>query len=260
MKYNPGFEIEPVLEPPDFRYGKNCFGPPVEKRTLEAIRKSLLDPTCEGPETVYAIAMDIGKIEHKKILQERMLLFGAVTYAAGRLGQEPVRSQGHIHRVSTHSGWSPPEVYEIWNGSAVIYMQELADDYPGRCFAVHAKAGDVVVVPPEWAHATISADPSTPLTFGAWCDREYGFLYDKVRAHKGLTWYPLLDPDGKLSWRFNTSYEQSKLIEKSPNDYAEWFGIEKGIPIYKQFETDPEKFQFVSKPAIKKEVWKHYTP
>jgi len=128
MTYNPGFDIEPLPATMDFRYGENCFGPPVEKRSLDAIRKSLLDPDCTGPETVYAIAMDVGKTEHKKILQERMLLYGAVTYAAGRLGREPIRSQGHVHRVSSHSGWSPPEVYEIWSGRAVIYMQEFADD------------------------------------------------------------------------------------------------------------------------------------
>ena len=32
-----------------------------------------------------------------------------------------------------------------------------------------------VIVPPGWVHATISADPKQPLTFGAWCDRDYGF-------------------------------------------------------------------------------------
>lgn len=260
MNSNPGFDIEPLLTPLDFRYGKNCFGPPVEKRKLNDIRKSLHDPQCDGPETVYAIAMDIGKLAHKKILKDRMLLFGAVTYAAGKLGNEPIRSQGHIHRKSAHSGWSPPEVYEIWAGSAVIYMQEYADDDPGRCFAVYANAGDVVVVPPEWAHATISADPEIPLTFGAWCDREYGFLYDKVRAHNGLAWYPLVNDPVKLSWKSNPKYRYSRLIEKSPDDYKHLLGIEKGIPIYTQFENDPEKFQFVSMPALKKEVWNNYIP
>jgi len=51
-------------------------------------------------------------------------------------------------------------------------MQETAEDQSGRCFAVIAQTGDVVIVPPYWAHATISADPEQPLTFGAWCDRE----------------------------------------------------------------------------------------
>ena len=42
------------------------------------------------------------------------------------------------------------------------------------------------MVPPGWAHATVSASAGEPMTFGAWCDREYGFEYDEVRARGGL--------------------------------------------------------------------------
>jgi glucose-6-phosphate isomerase, archaeal len=260
MAFDPGLNIHPLLQPLDFAYGPNSFGPAAEHRRLDDIRGSLCDPNCTGPDIVYAIAMDTGKPQHKNLLHEKMLLYGVVTYAAGRLGQEPVRSQGHIHKISTHSGWSPPEVYEIWAGKAIIYMQEHADDDPGRCFAVYAGPGDVVVVPPGWAHATISADPTTPLTFGAWCDREYGFLYDKVRAHGGLAWFPLLDQQGNILWEPNPAYKPAELQKKTPADHSQTLGIEKNIPIYTQFEKDPDIFQFVSQPGLKKEVWKNYIP
>lgn len=187
MTFDPGFDIQPTADL-GFRYGPGVFGPGVERRTLDAIRPSLRDPAANGPPVVYGIAMDVGRIEDRAELAARMLLFGAVTYAAGRIGEEPVRSQGHVHKVSEHSGWSPLEVYEIWTGRAVVYMQEFAADNPGRCFAVAGGPGAVIVVPPGWAHATISADPTQPLTFGAWCDREYGFEYNEVRARHGLAW------------------------------------------------------------------------
>ncbi|MEO6149112.1 MAG: glucose-6-phosphate isomerase family protein [Mucilaginibacter sp.] len=258
--FDPGFDVKPVDRPLGFVYGDDCFGPVVETRKLDDIRKSLRNPDSDGPEVVYAIAMDVGKIKHKPILQEKMLLYGAVTYAAGKLGDEPVRSQGHIHKKSSHSGWSPPEIYEIWSGAAIIYMQEYAEDNPGRCFAVYAGPGDVVVVPPEWAHATISADPETPLTFGAWCDREYGFLYDKVRAHKGLAWFPLVNAGGQIEWQPNPNYQPSELVMKAPEDYSANLGIGKNIPVYEQFEQEPDRFQFVSKPALKQDVWLNFTP
>jgi glucose-6-phosphate isomerase len=143
MKFNPGLNIKPTTQPLGFDYGPGVFGPRVENRTLDSIRKSLRDPNCTGPDPVYSIAMDIGKSEHFPILNKLHLLYGAVTYAAGRLGDEPVRSQGHIHKVSPLSGWSTPEVYEIWSGKAIIYMQETSDDQPGLCFAVVANPGDV---------------------------------------------------------------------------------------------------------------------
>ncbi len=260
MVFNPGLNIQPVSAPLGFTYGEGCFGPAVEQRKLDDIRKSLRNPNSAGPEVVYAIAMDVGKTKDKPLLQKMMLLYGVVTYAAGKLGDEPVRSQGHIHKKSLHSGWSPPEIYEIWSGKAIIYMQEYAKDNPGRCFAVYAGPGDVVVVPPEWAHATISADPNTPLTFGAWCDREYGFLYDDVRAKNGLAWYPLVNADGEIEWKANPNYEKSELTIKPPADYSTSLQIEKSGPIYTQFEENPAKFQFVSAPVLKKQVWENFIP
>jgi glucose-6-phosphate isomerase len=260
MSFDPGLPIQPLTDPLGFTYGDNCFGPVVEQRKLDDIRKSLRDPACIGPEVVYAIAMDVGKVEHKPILEKRMLLYGVVTYAAGKLGDEPVRSQGHIHKKSTHSGWSPPEIYEIWSGKAIIYMQEYAKDNPGRCFAVYATPGDIVIVPPEWVHATISADPDVPLTFGAWCDREYGFLYYEVRAKNGLAWYPLIGDNGEIIWKANPNYNPSSLIKKSPESYRDNLGVEITEPIYTQFEKDPARFQFVSQPGLKKHVWENFIP
>ena len=259
MIFNPGFDIEPTMNPMGFKYGSDVFGPQVENRYLKDIRKSLSDPLCDGPEIVYSIAMDVGKAKHKELLEQMHLLYGVVTYAAGRLGKEPIRSQGHIHWVSKYSGWSTPEVYEIWEGEAIIYMQEYAEDNPGRCFAVYAKAGDVVIVPPYWAHATISANPEHPLTFGAWCDREYGFEYDGVRSHKGIAWFPLFDKDGKIEWQANPCSQPSELICKAPADHPE-LGIVKGEAIYRTFERAPETFLYVPKPGLKESVWKNYEP
>ncbi|RLD11505.1 MAG: glucose-6-phosphate isomerase [Chlamydiae bacterium] len=251
--------ITSTTNPLGFTYGKNCFGPKPEIRKLDDIRQSLSNPNCDGPENVYAIVMDIGCKEDFNDLVARHLLYGAVTYAAGRLGDEPVRSQGHIHKISSFSGWSTPEIYEIWQGKAIILMQEFAEDNPGKCFAVEAGPGDVVIVPPYWAHATISADPTQPLTFGAWCDRDYGFVYDGVRKHKGLAWFPKLDKKGNIYWETNKNYESSKLIQKSPEDYKN-LGLEKGISIYEQYKKENSRFDFVPNPILKKEVWENFVP
>lgn len=259
MNFNPGFNIEPCWSPLGFEYGADCFGPQVERRSLDSIRPSLLDPKCTGPDTVYVIAMDVGRQEDREHLLERHLLFGVVAYAAGRLGREPVRSQGHVHRPSPRNGWSTPEVYEIWLGVAVVLMQECDGDNPGRCFAVSARQGEVVVVPPGWAHATISADIEQPLVFGAWCDRDYGFAYDGVRAHGGLAWFSLLDGTGEIRWQRNPAYAESNLIMKPPEAYAA-LGLQHGVPIYRQFVEQRSRFDFVPEPALAAGVWKDFIP
>lgn len=259
MSFYPGFDIKPVFDPLGFEYGKGVFGPEVEYRKLDAIRKSLMDPNCEGPENVYAIAMDVGNEADKPAMLERDLLFGVVTYAKGLLGKEPVRSQGHIHAISPSCNSSTCEVYEIWRGTAIIYMQERAEDDPGRCYAVIAHEGDVVIVPPYWAHATIVGDVTKNMTFGAWCVRDYGFDYVGVRKHKGVAFFPIVNKEGKMEFIKNENYDDCHLIIKEARDYSD-FGIEKGIPVYTQFQKDPDHFLFVSKPETRKDLWENYEP
>ena len=258
MKYNPGFNIIPTYNPLGFEYGQGVFGPVVENRTLEAIRQNLMDPQSQGPEIVYSIAMDVGNDQDKQTMLERNLLYGAVTYAKGTIGKEPVRSQGHIHAMSQSCGMSTCEVYEIWSGEAYIYMQQTAHDNPGKCYAVHAKPGDVVIVPPGWAHATIVANLQENLTFGAWCVRDFGFDYAEVRAHQGVAWFPVVEGN-QIKFIANENYKKSELVIKEPRIYEE-FQIEKGISIYQQFVDNPDKFLFVSCPQIAMEIWENFIP
>ncbi|MDR3260379.1 MAG: glucose-6-phosphate isomerase [Tannerella sp.] len=257
--FDPGISVIPHPSGAGFIYGEDVFGPEAENRRLEDIRQSLLDPACTGPEIVYSIVMDVGKKKDRELLRSLHLLYGVVTYAAGKLGREPVRSQGHIHKVSPYSGCSTPEVYEIWSGRAVIYMQEYAEDRPGRCFAVEACPGDVVIVPPNWVHATVSARPDRPLTFGAWCDREYGFVYDGVRRHKGIAWFPVYNDRNELEWQANPQYHPSGLICKKPAAYTA-LGIRKGQSIYRTFEASPETFLYVPNPQLKEDIWRDFEP
>ena len=254
-----GFDLRPTTDPLGFTYGPGVFGPTCELRRLDTIRPSLRDPNCTGPEIVYAIAMDVGTQDRRTDLLSRNLLFGVVTYAAGLLGTEPVRSQGHIHAISASCGRSTAELYEIWAGRAVILMQETANDNPGRCFAVTAGPGEVVVVPPGWAHATISSDPHTPLTFGAWCVRDFAFDYRDVRAHGGLAWFPRVFGDA-LDWDANACYSiNPPLNKKSPEPYRQ-LGLRPGVPIWRQYLDDPESVMWVARPERADQYWQNFTP
>lgn len=259
MKLNTGFDISADPETFEFSYGEGVFGPSTEKRHLDDIRQSLSDPNVEGPDIVYSVAMDVGKEKDREDLIRRNMLYGAMIYEKGIIGQEPVRSQGHIHAISPSCNDSTCEVYEIWGGEAYIYMQETAGDDPGRCFAVYAKTGDVVIVPPGWAHCTINANVDQPMYFGAWCVRDYGFDYKGVREHKGVAWFPKVNEDHSISFVANPHYNTSHLEIVEARDYPE-FGIEKGVPIYTQYEMDQERFMFVPRPERAKDLWKDYRP
>jgi glucose-6-phosphate isomerase len=130
---------------------------------------------------------------------------------------------------------SQPEIFDVWQGGALIYMQEQTGDDPGRCIAVEARPGDRVVVPPASAHAVISANRFEPLVFGAWCDRDYGFVYKGVRSRGGLAWFPLVENES-ISWTPNGRYRQSELQVHRARSYPE-LNLDSGIPALHAFET-----------------------
>lgn len=253
-----GLDVAVDLASLGFRYGRGIFGPAPEMRRLDAVRASLRDPACEGPDPVYGIAMDVGREEHRAEIVRRNLLFGVVAFAAGRLGQEPVRSQGHIHAIASHSGWSPPELFEVWSGEAIVYMQERCGDNPGRCFAIHASVGEHVIVPPAWPHFVVNANTSSTMVFAAWCDRQYGFEYGPVRERGGLAWFPIVDEAG-LRWLMNPVYGASTLLVGRPRAYPE-FGVHERTPLYERFALDADALQWISEPAQKLAQWEDFTP
>ena len=257
--FDPGLDIHFLESAMDFEYGPGIFGPEPEHRSLDAIRAGLRDSNCTGPDPVYAIAMDVGQVEDRDELERRTLLFGVVAYASGRLGDGPVRSQGHVHTVAPHCGWSTPELFEIWEGCAIVYGQERPGDDAGRCVAIEAHPGERVVIPPGWAHYVANASESSKLVFGAWCDRQYGFEYTQMRAHHGLAWFPLLTDDGQIRWEANPNYSASKLESRQARLYPE-LGIRSAIPIYQQFRQDPESVQWVSDPGRFAALWQRFEP
>lgn len=242
-----------------FDYADGVFGPPPEFRRLDAIRHSLRDPNCDGPDPVYSIVMDVGREADREKLKQRMLLFGVVAYAAGRLGDEPVRSQGHVHAIAPHCGWSTPELFEIWEGRAIVYAQEFVANDPGRCVAVSAGPGEKIVVPPGWAHYVVNADLGQRMVFGAWCDRQYGFVYNAIRTRRGLAWFPVLNDDSTIRWEPNATYWTSTLSQKQARACPE-LNLDSKIPIYEQFAADPEKVQWVSDPARMEHLWPSFEP
>lgn len=258
MQFDPGLDVTLRESELGFDYGPGVVGPSSVMRRLDDIRPSLMNPACNGPDPVYGIAMDVYKREDAEELKRRSLLFGIVVYAAGRLGDEPVRSQGHIHARAPHSGWSTPELFEVWEGQAIIYAQEFAEDDPGRCIAVEAVPGDQVVVPPGWAHCVINASPNRRMVFGACCERQYGFEYVGVRSHRGLAWFPLLGESG-IEWQQNPRYRHSSLEVHRARAYPE-LGLDATVPIYRQYEQSPEGLQWISEPARLASLWPDFEP
>ena len=89
--------------------------------------------------------------------------------------------------------------------------------------------------------------------------QDYGFVYEGVRKHRGIAWFPVFNGSDELEWIANSMYDSSHLICKSPSDYIS-VDIRKGVSIYRQFEENPEILLYVPNPALKAEVWRDFEP
>jgi glucose-6-phosphate isomerase, archaeal len=255
---NNGMNLTFDLESMELIYNQENFGPITEKRKLDDVRATLRDPKADGPEILYSIAMDVGLKKDKEVLIKRNLLYGACLYNKGQVGDEPVRSQGHIHFQSPSCDCSTGELYEIWHGKAIVFMQEKATDHPGRIFAIEGSEGDVILVPPGWAHYTANADIHQPMAFGAWCVRDYGFDYKDVKEHRGLAYYPVI-AESDIEFVPNPHYQQVEIIRKAPRKYTE-FNLDYSKSLYEQFQDDPHRFDFIPNPGLVENLWVNFTP
>src|SRR5439155_15388142 len=151
---------------------------------LDDVRAMLADPQATGPERLYTIYMDIYRAEDGPALQEQGLLYGAVVYNHGAIGQERLRSQGHIHSEKIGVGLRYSEVYEFWTGHGLVYLQkELAPEVT-RAFLVRVGPGDKLVIPFGWVHLVVTEGDEV-LSFGAWCARENVLEYEELRTLGG---------------------------------------------------------------------------
>lgn len=239
------------------KFGDRIVHPEPEIRRLADVRRSLRDPHAGGPEDLYAIWMDVAHEDDVDALVAQNLLFGVVSYNFGAVGEEPVRSQGHIHAVSPSCGSSTGELYEFWQGQGCVYMQEFVADDPGRCFAIVAQPGDKVLVPPGWAHYTVNMSATEIMVFAAWCVRDYGFEYEEIRARQGLAFYPILR-DGQITWQRNPAYVSDGCEVRKPRIYQD-FGLD-DQPIYQQWRTDPARMDFIPRPATAADLWEGFVP
>ena len=76
------------------------------------------------------------------------------------------------------------------------------------------------------------------MTFGAWCDREYGFEYDEVRARGASRTTRCWSPTGRVAAQ--PEIPARRLAQRRARTYPE-LGLEPGVPVYELFARDPRR-------------------
>ncbi|MBM3250978.1 MAG: glucose-6-phosphate isomerase [Candidatus Nealsonbacteria bacterium] len=133
------------------------------------------------------------------------LRYDITTIPARMLGKEFTKTQGHHHKGNYG------EVYIVLENQGIYLMQKQKKNIVEDVYVVKAKRGDVVLIPPYYAHITINPANKT-LKMANWMARESKSDYQLIEKMGGACYFYT-----KTGWIKNKKYKKTpKLRFKKP--------------------------------------------
>ncbi len=150
------------------------------------------------------------------------------------LGKEFNKTIGHDHPIVPGTAITYPELYEVLEGEAIFLLQDSVDDVIKDVYAIKAKPGDKLIIPPNYEHLIINPANKNLKTCN-WICRSFGSnIYKPFKLRHGFSYYAIKDQSSPLAirWVKNENYSTIPEIKfKEPNNLYD-FKIETGKPIY----------------------------
>ncbi len=225
-------------------------------RRLDDLRPVLLDPDCSGPDPVYRMYRDVHLHDHSHILRQYSLRYDISVFWGTKLGREFFKTYGHYHPpVHYTPAFSYPEVYEVLYGEALFLLQRVDDIYKDPFYVevkdvivIRVKAGEKVIMPPNYGHVTINLGPG-PMVDANWVCSDFSSYYDSVRQARGFAYY-LVEENGQPTWIPNKTYRQPlPALREAETLEAPDLGVRFDTPLYVSGSTSPETLTWLCSPA-----------
>ena len=149
-------------------------------RTLEDLKPVLQDQNSQGPSPVYSV--EPAKVES---------WVNKTTIQPGKIGEEYTKTFGHYHTAKAE-----PELYRVESGEGILVLQkkhiEVGEWIPEKVdqvLLIRAKAGDQILITPEYGHSWSNVGSSPLVLLDNWAynhsDEDYAF----IAKHRGMAYY-----------------------------------------------------------------------
>lgn len=201
-------------------------------RTLGQMRPVLYDENADGPSELYYMYRGAHLPEDGALLKKHNVRYDITVMPAATLGGEFVKTTGHFHpKKGAHTY---PEIYEVLQGEAHYLFQNERE-----AVVFEAKAGDKVIVPPDFGHVTINASKKT-LVMSNLVSPEFSSVYGPFTEKRGAAFYEL-----EKGWAGNPRYTGVSLSHAQPGKANCPFFTRKKT-MYELFCCSPEDFSFLN--------------
>ena len=147
---------------------------------------------------------------YREVKKKNDLRYDITIIPSKMLGQEFVKTKGHRH-------FKYQEIYTVLEGEAIFLIQKAKKKNIEQVFAIKAKKGDNVIIPPKSDHVTINPGSKELKLLNQISEKskhDYGF----IKKMKGACYFYTKEPtQGEASWIKNKNYKKiPKLRFKKP--------------------------------------------
>ncbi len=195
---------------------------------------------------LYRMYRSAGVDKNSTVFEAHNIRYDVTVIENYDLGGEFNKTLGHYHPV-VENGVSYPELYELIYGEAVYLIQKKNEDGSFDLELIHAKAGDKVIMPPNYGHFSINTG-ETFLIEANLVNSTFQSNYKPVQAMGGGGVFLLNNGNIVLNKNYKETTLKHKEAEKiSFLDYSK--------SIYDEYIAHPEHFIFLNKPEFL--LWKH---
>jgi glucose-6-phosphate isomerase, archaeal len=227
-------------------------------RRLDELTAVYLDQeACRGDRVAYEMINGVVAAEDVDRLAGLPVRYELTFFPALKIGQEYVKTLGHIHLPERVSGIDHPEICEVLAGRAHFFFMRLNPDGKSaeRAFYVELTTGQKIIIPPGYEHLTINPGPG-PMLFSDVVARAVGGNYERMKAARGAV-YLEVERDQKSAFIPNPHYHSHPtLTQVYPKEFPQ-IGLVSAEPLYTTFRrTRGEGWEFLWRP----ETYPQYFP
>ncbi|CAD6490390.1 MAG: Glucose-6-phosphate isomerase [Candidatus Argoarchaeum ethanivorans] len=188
--------------------------------------------------------------EDKKLMDANHLRYDITVIPPLMLGEEYVKTAGHCHPLIDGQTSSYTELYQVLEGEAQYLLQKAEDGVAEDVVLVHAKAGDILIIPPNYGHVTIN-NSNDVLKMSNWVSSSFTSIYEPVRCLRGAAYYFL---EGGIIK--NPNYKTISELREIERSNPELVGLINGDDMYQLIEH-PMELDFLNNPEEHIEIFEN---
>lgn len=213
--------------------------PAPQVRTIEDMRPVLRNPVCRYDAPLYFMYRALAKTEEDRAwLIRNDIRYDVTVIPPGDLCGELVKTKGHYHPKNP-AGVGYPEVYEVVEGEAHFLLQSR--DHTDAA-VLSAKAGDVVIIPPQYGHITINPSDRETLVMANVVSTRFESEYREYEEMGGAVYYET----AKGTFEKNPRYGNLPALRRLTAGPHSAAGLCSG-PLYRMV-ADRKSFDFLNRP------------